>query len=71
MAVLLLLHLGLALVDFVRGLRDGDDRIKELKFVPTRGVTTILLRELCVIGGEIDVARGLPVAHFKLLGYDE
>lgn len=69
--VLLVLELGLALVDFARGLRSGHDLGKELKFVPTRVAIAILLRELCVIGGKIDLGRGLPVVHINLLGYDE
>ena len=69
--VLLLLELGLALVDFVRGLVDGQDFVKELKFIPTRVAISILLRELCVIGGKIDISRGLPVIHLNFLGYDE
>ncbi len=69
--VLLALELGLALADFVRGLVDGQDLMKELKFVPTRVAISILLRELCVIGGKIDIARGLPVIHLNFLGYDE
>ena len=70
-AVLLFMELGLALADFVRGLLAGQDLIKELKFVPTRVAISILLRELCVIGGKIDVSRGLPVVHINFLGYDE
>jgi endonuclease/exonuclease/phosphatase family metal-dependent hydrolase len=69
--VLLALELGLALTDFVRGLVGGQDFAKELKFVPTRVAISILLRELCVIGGKIDIARGLPVIHLNFLGYDE
>lgn len=69
--VLLALELGLALTDFVRGLIDGQNFAKELKFVPTRVGISILLRELCVIGGKIDVSRGLPVIHLNFLGYDE
>jgi hypothetical protein len=69
--VLLLLELVIALVDFVRGLSHGQDFIKELKFIPTRVAISILLRELCVIGGKIDISRGLPIIHINLLGYDE
>jgi endonuclease/exonuclease/phosphatase family metal-dependent hydrolase len=69
--VLLLLELGLALVDFMRGLVRGQDLLKELKFIPTRVAISILLRELCVIGGKIDISRGLPVIHINFLGYDE
>jgi endonuclease/exonuclease/phosphatase family metal-dependent hydrolase len=70
-AVLLLMELGLALVDFVRGLNRGHDFVKELKFIPTRVGISILLRELCVIGGKIDISRGLPIIHINFLGYDE
>lgn len=70
-AVLLVMELGLALVDFVRGFVDGQDFLKELKFIPTRVAIAILLRELCVIGGKIDISRGLPIIHINFLGYDE
>lgn len=70
-AVLLPLELGLALLDFARGLIRGHDVIKELKFIPTRIGICILLRELCVIGAKIDISRGLPIIHINLLGYDE
>ena len=69
--VLLLLELGLALVDFARGITRGHDFIKEIKFIPTRVGISILLRELCVIGGKIDISRGLPIIHINFLGYDE
>lgn len=69
--VLLLIELGLSLVDFVRGIFDGHEFIKELKFIPTRVAIAILLRELSVIGGKIDISRGLPVIHINFLGYDE
>ncbi|MFO7577369.1 MAG: alkaline phosphatase family protein [Pelovirga sp.] len=70
-AVLLPLELGLALLDFTRGLVRGHDFLKELTFIPTRIGICILLRELCVIGAKIDISRGLPIIHVNLLGYDE
>jgi len=70
-AVLLLLEFGLALVDVVRGLSRGHDFARELKFIAARVGISILLRELCVIGGKIDIARGLPIIHINFLGYDE
>jgi endonuclease/exonuclease/phosphatase family metal-dependent hydrolase len=70
-AVLLVVEFLLAIVDFVRGLIDGRDLLKELKFVPTRVVICILLRELITIGAQMDVARGLPIVHLNFLGYDE
>jgi endonuclease/exonuclease/phosphatase family metal-dependent hydrolase len=70
-AVLLVLEFLLAIADFIRGLIDGRDLLKELKFVPTRVVICILLRELITIGAELDTARGLPIIHLNYLGYDE
>lgn len=70
-AVLLLLEVLLALFDFGRGLIEGRDLRAELKFVPTRVLIVILLRELITIGVKIDIARGLPVIHLNFLGYDE
>lgn len=68
---LLFLELILAVTDLVRGVIRGQDFIKELRFIPARVGISILLRELCVIGGKIDIARGLPIIHINLLGYDE
>ncbi|MDT8320311.1 MAG: alkaline phosphatase family protein [Xanthomonadales bacterium] len=68
---LLLLETVIAFVDFLRGIAVGNNFIKELKFIPTRVAITILLRELVVIGAKIDFARGLPIVHMNLLGYDE
>jgi len=70
-AVLLVVEFFLAVFDCVCGLIDGEDLIRELKFVPTRVAICILLRELATIGANIDIARGLPVVHLNLLGYDE
>lgn len=70
-ASLLSIELGLAILDFLRGIVAGEDFFKELKFIPTRVGIVILLRELAVIGAGIDIARGLPVIHLNLLGYDE
>lgn len=61
----------LAMVDLVRGIIAGHDFFKELKFVPTRVLISVTLRELLVIGALTDIARGLPVIHFNLLAYDE
>ncbi|MDH3693199.1 MAG: endonuclease/exonuclease/phosphatase family protein [Gammaproteobacteria bacterium] len=69
--VLLIIELGLAIVDLARGLIQGRDLAKELKFIPTRVAICILLRELVGIGATIDIARGLPIVHLNLLGYDE
>jgi endonuclease/exonuclease/phosphatase family metal-dependent hydrolase len=68
---LLIVEAVLAVVDFVRGLIAGHDLIKEFKFIPTRVMISIGLRELVTIGAKIDVARGLPIVHVNFLGYDE
>ncbi|MBW1793627.1 MAG: endonuclease/exonuclease/phosphatase family protein [Deltaproteobacteria bacterium] len=70
-AVLLVIEFFLAIVDCLRGLINGHDLVKELKFVPTRVAICILLRELVTIGTKIDMARGLPVLHLNFIGYDE
>ena len=69
--VLLFVEFLLAIYDFVRGLVEGRNLIKELKFIPTRVTICILLRELVTIGAKVDIARGLPVIHVNFLGYDE
>lgn len=68
---LLFLEIFIAIFDFFVGFTEGRDFLKELSFVPTRVVICILLRELVTIGAKIDIARGLPIIHLNLLGYDE
>lgn len=70
-AASLIVEAVLATVDCIRGLIDGRDLWKELKFVPTRVAISILLRDLVAIGAMIDVTRGLPVVHVNFIGYDE
>jgi len=70
-AGLMALEVVLAVVDFLRGCLAGRSVRKELKFIPARVVVSIVLRELATIGAVLDVARGLPVIHLNLLGYDE
>ncbi len=70
-ALLIPLEIVLAVVDFFRGLIDGRDLFKELKFVPTRVAISILLRDLVAIGATIDTLRGLPIVHLNFIGYDE
>lgn len=70
-ALLLVVEFFLAVSDCIFGLLDGHNFLKELKFVPTRVGICILLRELITIGSKIDIARGLPIIHLNLIGYDE
>lgn len=43
----------------------------ELKFVPSRLAVCIVMREVIVVRSAMDLARGLPIVHMNLLGYDE
>ncbi len=70
-AGLMALEVVLAVADFLRGCLAGRSVRKELKFIPARVVVSIVLRELATIGAILDVARGLPIIHLNLLGYDE
>lgn len=61
----------LAIHDFVRGLFDRQDIVKELKFIPTRIAIVIGLRELIRFRVKMDIARGVRIIHANLVGYDE
>jgi endonuclease/exonuclease/phosphatase family metal-dependent hydrolase len=66
-----LLEVILAGFDFFRGVSYGQNFFKELKFVPTRVLICILLRDFITIGAKIDASRGVPIVHLNYLGYDE
>lgn len=68
---LVFIELGLAVWDFLQGLYERKNVFKELKFIPTRVGVAILLRELIRFRVKMNVARGIPVIHANLLGYDE
>lgn len=70
-AGLMAVEAALALSDAVRGSARGYGLAAEMRFVPLRVGVSVLLRELAVAGASLDVARGLPVVHLNLLGYDE
>ncbi|MFW6169373.1 MAG: glycosyltransferase [Planctomycetota bacterium] len=61
----------LAVVDFARGIIRGHHLVPELKFIPSRVAICVLLRELVTAQACVDAARGLPIVHLTLLGYDE
>ncbi|WJG09172.1 endonuclease/exonuclease/phosphatase family protein [Aliiglaciecola sp. LCG003] len=69
--VLLPLEFLIAFIDFCRGIIARKDFLNELLQIPKRVGICILLRELIVIGTKLDIARGLPIVHLNLLGYDE
>ena len=68
---LLFLETFIAIRDSVKGIIAGRDLLAELKFIPSRVAIVILLRELITMGAKIDIARGLPIIHLNLVGYDE
>lgn len=70
-AILLCVELALALMDFARGLANHEDLLKEMSFIPARVGICVILREIITANVCIDCARGLPVVHCNLLGYDE
>jgi endonuclease/exonuclease/phosphatase family metal-dependent hydrolase len=70
-AALLVIEFGLALVDFARGIRSGQDLRSEASFIIARVGVCIGLRELIVIGASIDLARGLPIIQVNLAAFDE
>lgn len=71
MLVLTLWEVMLGVVDFGRGILKGENFKKELKLIYLRALICVLLRELVTLGAKIGIARGLPVIHLNLLGYDE
>lgn len=60
-----------ALGGFVEGVRAGESWRAELTFIPTRIAICVLLREMVTLGAKLDIARGLPLVHLNLVGYDE
>jgi len=69
--ILLVLELVIGVYGFLRGALSGKRIIFEFQMILGRALICVLLRELVVIGGKIDIARGLPVIHLNLIGYDE
>ncbi|MEX2118157.1 MAG: endonuclease/exonuclease/phosphatase family protein [Pirellulales bacterium] len=70
-ATLIAVELVLAVGDCARGILARRDLWAELKFVPSRIVISVALRELSTISASLDATRGLPVIHVNFLGYDE
>lgn len=62
---------GLAVTDFVRGVVERKNVFKELKFIPTRILVCIILRELIRFRVKMDVTRGVRIIHANFVGYDE
>ncbi len=61
----------LAVTDFFRGIFTGRNFRKEAVFIMSRIFICIVLRELVRFRVKMDIARGMPIISFNLLGYDE
>ncbi len=70
-ALLILLECALAIASGVQEVIKGKLLLPELVFILARIGPVILLRELVVRGVQIDIARGVPVIHMNLIGYDD
>jgi len=70
-ALLMLLECGLAIASGVQEVIKGKLLLPELVFILARMGPVILLRELVVRGVQIDIARGVPIIHMNLIGYDD
>ena len=68
---LMILELGFAVIDMLRGVLSGRAIGAEIKFMAARVAVSILLRDLITIGASVDASRGLPIIHLNYLGYDE
>lgn len=67
----LVIEFVLAVVDFAAGSLKGFGTADEFKFILSRLIVTVGLREFSVLGAKIDAARGLPVIHVNFFGYDD
>ncbi len=70
-ALLMVLECGLAVASGIQAVIKGKLLLPELVFILARIGPVILLRELVVRGVQIDIARGVPVIHMNLIGYDD
>jgi len=68
---LFLLELVIGVFDFFRGIFGGKKIDIEFAFILVRALVCVLLREFVIMGAKIDIARGLPIIHLNLVGYDE
>ena len=61
----------LAIYDSIRGFMEGKNLLYEIAYIPFRVIACVVTREVMGIGTKIDIARGMPVIHINLAGYDE
>lgn len=68
---LIFLEIIVGVSGFAQGALRGKKIIFEFQIILMRALICVLLRELVVMGAKIDIARGLPIIHLNLVGYDE
>ncbi len=66
-----LVEVVLALQDFVKGVIQRHDILRELTFIPARVIVCIILRELVRFHLKMDVSQGIGLVCANFLGYDE
>ncbi len=70
-AGMVVVELLVGLWDALHGVREGHDAGAELRFVLARALLCVAMREFTVRSARMDLARGLPVVHVNLIGFDE
>ncbi len=65
------LEIFIAIYDGIKGVFSGERPAQELKFIFARIAICIFLREWITGAAKMDLARGMPVVHLNLIGYDE
>ncbi|WP_436714429.1 hypothetical protein U8335_15185 [Roseiconus lacunae] len=68
---LVFVEIWIGLFDFLRRAITGRELWQELLMIASRVVVAVGLRELTIVFASMDAARGLPIIHLNLLGYDE
>ena len=71
MFVMILWELTLGTAGFFRRVLHAGSFLKEVHYVYARSLICVLLRDMVALGTKIDIARGLPIIHLNLIGYDE
>lgn len=68
---LILVEFGVALGDMVQAIVRGRKPYREFVLMLSRVFVGVGLREVLIVGGQVDLARGLPIVHVNFVGYDE
>jgi len=69
--LLMAIEIILGIIDSIKGALSLGQWHKELQFILTRSLVSILMRQLCTSSVVRDVKSNLPIIHVNYLGYDE